>query len=112
MLSLIRSRMAIVAMSAIAMFATTASLRGQTIGMVADDSLRSVNVFDADTNTLLGSVSLPTGRAVGDCAVTADQTLGFVTDFDFNVWVIDLTTSPPSLEPIGPMLKVIARRIA
>ncbi|MEZ6105036.1 MAG: hypothetical protein R3B96_02735 [Pirellulaceae bacterium] len=36
---------------------------------------------------------------IGDCAITADQTLGFVTDFRMNVWVIDLTTSPPSLEP-------------
>ncbi|MCH9030706.1 MAG: hypothetical protein IIB00_00395, partial [candidate division Zixibacteria bacterium] len=69
----------------------------QNIGMVADDGTNTVIVFDGDADTVLGTVSLPSGGAVGDCAVTADQALGFVTDFASRVWVIDLTTSPPSL---------------
>ncbi len=69
----------------------------QTIGMVADRD-GSVIVFDADADIVMGSVALPTGgRTVGDCAMTADETLGFVTDYQFRIWVIDLTTSPPSL---------------
>jgi hypothetical protein len=69
----------------------------QTIGMVADRD-GAVIVFDADADIVMGSITLPTGgRTVGDCAMTADQTLGFVTDFQFRIWVIDLTASPPAL---------------
>jgi hypothetical protein len=71
----------------------------QTVGMVADRITPSVTVFDADTNIVLGTVPIPTIRPfdVGDCTVTADQTRGFVTDYNWQIWVIDLTTSPPSL---------------
>src|SRR5207249_4686185 len=71
---------------------------GQTRGMVADNSTHSVTVFNADTDTVLGTVFLPGfGSGTGDCSITADLTRGFVTDFTNQVWVIDLTTSPPSL---------------
>ena len=72
--------------------ALEAPLGAQTIGMVADDTTNSVTVFNADTDTVIGSVALPnTGSAVGDCSITSDQTLGFVTDFNFQVHVIDLS---------------------
>ena len=65
----------------------------QTIGMVASNITKSVTIFDADTDAILGAVSIPTyGSVVGDCAVLADGTLGFVTDFASSVYVIDLTT--------------------
>jgi len=66
------------------------------IGMVADET-NQVTVFDAATNTVLGSVPIGPGLAVGDCSINAIETLGFVTDFRNRIWVIDLTTSPPTL---------------
>ena len=65
--------------------------------MVADDDTASVTVFDADTDTVLGTVSITPGRAIGDVLITPDQSRGFVTNFNSEVFVIDLTTSPPSL---------------
>jgi DNA-binding beta-propeller fold protein YncE len=73
-------------------------LWAKTIGMVAD-TLGSVTVFDADTDTVLGTVMIAPGplHAVGDVLIMPDQTKGFVTNFNSQVFVIDLTTSPPSL---------------
>src|SRR5262249_29484241 len=66
------------------------------LGMVADRSTKSVTVFDADTYAVRGTVSLPTlGAIVGDCLITPDQKLGFVTDLLSRVWVIDLTGPVP-----------------
>ncbi|MGH7856473.1 MAG: YncE family protein, partial [Candidatus Binatia bacterium] len=87
----------------IALFPGPALLAGaQTIGMVADDATDSVVVFDADSETVLGAVPVGTG-VVGDCSVTDDQTLGFVTDFAFRVWVIDLASTPPVLAQPDPI---------
>jgi hypothetical protein len=63
----------------------------QTIGMVADNLTGSVTIFDADTDTVLGTVVLPnSGPTVGDCSLALDRGLGFVTDFDYHVWAIDI----------------------
>src|SRR5258708_10876761 len=71
------------------------------IGLVADNATHSVGAFDPDTNTALGSAVLPgTGQATGDAAVTADGKLGFVTDFNNRVWVVDLANpATPAVEP-------------
>ena len=90
-----RTMKTLCAVAVLALPATPAP--AQNIGMVADDSTASVTVFDADTDTVLGTVALPTGPAIGDCSITADRTLGFVTNFTGNVFVIDLTTVPPAL---------------
>lgn len=69
-----------------------------TLGMVADARWGLVWIFDADTEEVLGSVTLGEGGGViGDCSVATDQKLGFVTDFQGRVWVIDLSTLPPRL---------------
>ena len=69
-----------------------APILAATTGMVANDGNHSVTIFDADTDTVTGSVSLPsTGSAVGDCSI-ADQARGFVTDFGDHIWAIDLLT--------------------
>ncbi len=74
----------------------TSPAMAQPFGLVADRAKKSVNVFDIDTNSVVAS--LPIGpESVGDTAIAPDQTLGFATDFQSRVWVIDLTTSPPSL---------------
>jgi Ca2+-binding RTX toxin-like protein len=76
-------------------------LSARTLGMVTDDTTDSVTVFDADTHAVLGTVPIPPGEptlsAIGDVLITPDLKRGFVTNADHNVFVIDLTTSPPSL---------------
>jgi len=67
------------------------------IGMVSDQGSNKVVVFNGATNTVLGTVSIPGSPNLYDCAVMPDQTLGFTVDFAARVWVINLTTSPPSL---------------
>ena len=76
--------------------AVVKSTPAQTLGMVADTATNKVIVFDTDTDTVLGSVPLG-GGLIGDCSVTSDQTLGFVTDLVSRIWVIDLAASPPVL---------------
>jgi len=70
---------------------------GVGVGMVVDNATKSVIVFDATTDTVVGTVAIGAGPVDGDCAMTADGTRGFATDFSNRIWVIDLTTSPPSL---------------
>jgi hypothetical protein len=68
------------------------------LAMVASDGSRAVTIFDTLSETVVGSVFIGfTGSSMGDCAISKDGTRGFVTDFGFNVWVIDLTSSPPAL---------------
>jgi DNA-binding beta-propeller fold protein YncE len=74
------------------------SLSARTLGLVADDATRTVTVFDADTDSVVGSVFITSGGfGMGDVLITPDQTRGFVTNFNGEVFVIDLTTSPPRL---------------
>lgn len=83
---------------ALSAFLLPSGVAAETLGMVADTANHSVVVFDADTDTRLGMVTLPSpGGSIGDCSVSRDRTLGFVTDFEGAIWLIDLTTSPPSL---------------
>ena len=88
--------------TAVALVALGCALAGrsaaQNLGMVADYGAQSVTVFDADSVTVLGTIPLPVSSAVvGDCSISPDKTVGFVTDFLGQVWVIDLTVSPPAL---------------
>jgi Thrombospondin type 3 repeat len=70
---------------------------GTQLGMVTDQTNR-VTVFDAVTNTVIGSVVVGPGPSGAlDCSINSEQSLAFVTDFNRRVWVIDLTTSPPTL---------------
>lgn len=69
-----------------------------SIYMVVNNGNPSVSVFETATDSLLGTVAIPsTGLVVGDCAVTPDGTLGFVTDFAYQIHVVDLTAAPPVL---------------
>ena len=67
------------------------------VGMVADDASDKVIVFDTTTHIVKGTVSIPPGAVIGDVLIAPDGKTGFVTNFDFKVFVIDLTTSPPTL---------------
>ncbi len=59
-----------------------------TLGVVADNATNRLTVFDADSDTVLGSVAVPFGpgtRAIGDCVITGDQRVAFVTNFQFQI---------------------------
>lgn len=68
------------------------ALEAQTIGMVVDDFSTMATVFDADTDEILGSVEFDSGGGEGDCSISRDGTLGFVTNFFGVLAVIDIPT--------------------
>jgi hypothetical protein len=73
-------------------------LKGSSLGMVIDNATGSATVFNADTNTILGTVQgLGFPGLPGDCSITADGTKGFFTPFNSSVTVVDLTTTVPTL---------------
>jgi hypothetical protein len=73
-----------------------ASLTAQTRGVIVDNATHKAVVFNADTDTITGSVTIPgAATAEGNCTVTLDQSLAFVTDFNSHLWAINL--EPPSL---------------
>jgi len=60
-----------------------------------ENATRKAVVFNADTDTVTGSVSLggfsPLDSAMGDCSIDPTRGLGFVTDFQRHVWAINLS---------------------
>ena len=83
--------------TAFAALLASATAQAQTLGVVTDNTTDSAIIFDADSDTVIGTVPIGPGAAIGDCSVTADQTRAFVTNFADEITVIDLTTTPPSL---------------
>lgn len=55
--------------------------QAQTLGMVVGIDSGQVMVFDADSNTVLGSIPVGPGGDSLDCAISNDQSLGFVSGF-------------------------------
>jgi Ca2+-binding RTX toxin-like protein len=75
-------------------------LSARTLGMAAGgETGLAATVFDGDTHAVLGTVPLTTtgSLSTGNVRITPDLKRGLVTDFNFEVFVVDLTTSPPSL---------------
>lgn len=66
------------------------------LGIAADNANKRAVIFDTTSGTILGSVDIGPGN-VGDCVIQPDENLGFVTDFEFRLWVIDLSQNPPVL---------------
>lgn len=72
------------------------------IGIAADDQLGLLTVFDSETNTILSTVSVPLGSAIGDVLLLEKdegELLAFVTNFNSQVIVYDLS------DPAAPSLK-------
>jgi hypothetical protein len=67
------------------------------IGMVADTATSSVVIFDPGTDTVIGVVPIPNFGVIGDVEVSKDGSLGFVSNFGNQVYVIDLKATPPRL---------------
>jgi len=62
-------------------------------GAYLDDNTSTLHVFDVQTDTLVGTVPLPIppGNRAQDVAITPDQTLAFVADYESRlVWAVDL----------------------
>jgi len=80
------------------------STSGPAIGMVVDDSTALVNVFDPSSDTVTDNVVFAPGGAEGDCTISADGTLGFVTNFAGVIQVVDLSVIPAVLA--GPPIPI------
>src|SRR5262249_44364255 len=75
------------------------------VGLVPDNATHAVTVFDPDTHVVLGNVSLSDpGLSIGDVAILANGSKGFVTDFDERVFPIDLAT--PSAPALGAAIPI------
>ncbi len=66
------------------------------IGMAADDAGDRAVVFDSASGAILGAVAVGPG-SVGDCVVLPQHGLGFITDFEPRLWVVDVAQTPPVL---------------
>ncbi|MGH7896430.1 MAG: YncE family protein [Candidatus Binatia bacterium] len=80
---------------ALATMVTVRPATAITIGMVTDAATNQVTVFNADTDTILGSVAVP--GSLADCAISVDKRVGYVTVGDSQLFQIDLTQNPPVL---------------
>lgn len=83
-------------LTGLAALVTAADAAAQVLGLTADNNTKSAIVFDADSQQVLASIPL-SGSTMGDCIIEPARMLGFVTDFQSRIWVIDLATSPPAL---------------
>jgi len=91
----------------VALLATTASAQ-KTLGIIADDAIlpgdmSAVIVFDADTDTVIGTIFIPRPGTpllgVRDAEIVASQFVGLVSTSGGNLWVIDLSSPTPTLAP-------------
>jgi hypothetical protein len=71
----------------------------QSIGVVTDPTASRAFLFDADSYQTLGSISLPPNASTcyGDIAINADGTLAYLSGFNNQIHVLDITTRPPTL---------------
>ncbi len=83
------------------LIAAFGGVHAATVGIAVDGESRSAVVFDADADVVIGAIEIATLSGTGDCAVTSDGTLGFVSDGNHQIWVLDLSAQPPELAP-GP----------
>ena len=63
-------------------------------GMVLQD-YSGPTVIESHTRTNLGSVYLQSGPNYGDCVMSPDGALGFATDSNGHIWIVDPAASPP-----------------
>jgi len=81
------------------LFSFASSVEARTVGMVANIYSNSVTVFDTDTDTVLGVVTLPAGSiGINDVFVDSSGKLGVVSDSDNELYFIDLSATPPRLD--------------
>lgn len=83
------------------------SADARTLGLVLDNSLgtatRSVVAFDADADSVIGSLQLPRNIGALDCSISQRQRLGLVTSLTHEVHVIDLTGPPVMANGTNPI---------
>ena len=77
--------------------ALSVSAHATHLALALDDNSDQAVVFDTQLGVVVGSpIALGPG-AVGDCVILPDESLGFVVDHASNLWVVDLTATPPTL---------------
>jgi DNA-binding beta-propeller fold protein YncE len=69
----------------------------QTLGVVMDFNTNKAVVFNADTDTVIGSV--PIGGPGLGCSISKDQKLAYVTNNSSQLLVVDLTSPSLSAAP-------------
>jgi hypothetical protein len=74
-----------------------APVPGDPLGMVSDNGSKLVVLFNADLDTVTASLDATPGRAIGDCALSSDESLGFSTSSSHEITFIEITR-----EPAGP----------
>ncbi len=67
------------------------------LGVVTDARTGITTVFDTDTGDVLGDVRIGDLSLHADCSIAGVAGLAFVTGSERGLWVVDLTTVPPSL---------------
>src|SRR6266567_1246030 len=80
------------------MFTATLSVipaTAQTLGVVMDFNTNKAVVFNADTDTVIGSVPIPDAADLGGCSISQDRKFAYVTNTRSQIWVLNLT--PPGL---------------
>jgi DNA-binding beta-propeller fold protein YncE len=87
--------------------AALARVGGSDVALITDYGAGRLVVFDAGTETVLGSIDIGlTPGLIEDCpgkvAVSADGTLGLATDGENHLWLIDLAAAAlaPGVNPI------------
>jgi hypothetical protein len=66
------------------------------LGLVTNLFSTTATVVDSDPPSEVASVPTGFGLYGGDCVVSRDGRLAYVANYWHDVWVIDLTTTPPS----------------
>jgi hypothetical protein len=68
------------------------------LGILLDESNVGA-VIDPIGQTVTGNVPIGPGDFTGDCVISPNGRLGFATDFESHVWVVDVASRPPRLAP-------------
>src|SRR5262245_16281600 len=87
------------------LLASAGTTLAATPGVVLDYQTGKAILFDADTDTIIGSVPLGANiGSSGDCVVLGDTGPAFATDFGFRIWGLDLEGATPRLsDPPNPI---------
>lgn len=80
----------LVILTAVLSLLSSTSATAVSLGMVADNAVDRIAIFDADTDVVTSNFAPVPGDAVGDCAVSSDERLGFTTNSSSEIFIIDL----------------------
>lgn len=95
-----RSCACLLALYALLQLVPSGQASAATPGVVLDLESGKAFLFDAETDTITGSVALgPNISGSGDCVILGDRGPAFATDFGFRLWALDMEAIPVRLAP-------------